>query len=250
MNIRSSSSESWYLTLSSASCSFSSAAALSFCTFAYPPVASTASRVSFRTCRASGPQPATTNAITIAARDIVVFIGYLQGFYWKFGSLVRVHNTYNRALSALARIFELLDEKPDVVDAPDATELPPAEGRVALEDVSFKYATGEMVLEDVSVVAEPGDTVALVGRSGAGKTSLVNLIPRFYDPIEGRILIDGTDLCTVTQESLRRNIAMVLQDTFLFNGTVKENVRCFSSAGAMGSSRSSSPSVCANRTAS
>lgn len=164
-----------------------------------------------------------TDAAT--AGDIVVFIAYLQGFYWRFGSLVRVHNLYNQALSALSRIFELLDEEPDVVDAPDAGELPPAEGRVELEHVSFRYATGEMVLEDVSVKAEPGDTVALVGRSGAGKTSLVNLIPRFYDPIEGRVLVDGVDVRTVTQESLRRNIAMVLQDTFLFNGTVSENVR-------------------------
>lgn len=164
-----------------------------------------------------------TDAAT--AGDIVVFIAYLQGFYWRFGSLVRVHNLYNQALSALSRIFELLDEKPDVVDAPDAVELPPAEGRVELEHVSFRYATGEMVLEEVSVTAAPGDTVALVGRSGAGKTSLVNLIPRFYDPIEGRVLVDRVDIRTVTQESLRRNIAMVLQDTFLFNGTVKENVR-------------------------
>ncbi len=164
-----------------------------------------------------------TDAAT--AGDIVVFIAYLQSFYWRFGSLVRVHNLYNQALSALSRIFELLDERPDVVDAPDAVELPPAEGRVELEHVSFRYATGEMVLEDVSVKADLGDTVALVGRSGAGKTSLVNLIPRFYDPIEGRVLVDGVDVRTVTQETLRRNIAMVLQDTFLFNGTVMENVR-------------------------
>ncbi len=156
---------------------------------------------------------------------IVTFIGYLQGFYWRFGSLIRVYNTYNRALASVARIFELLDEKPDVQDAEDAPDIGQVEGRVEVEDISFRYATGEMVLEDVSVVAEPGEIVALVGRSGAGKTSLINLIPRFYDPVAGTVRIDGTDVREVTQESLRQNIGMVLQETFLFNGTVRENVR-------------------------
>ncbi len=156
---------------------------------------------------------------------IVTFIGYLQGFYWRFGSLIQVYNLYNRALSSVARIFELLDEKPDVRDAEDATDIGQVEGRVEVDNVSFRYATGEMVLEDVSVVAEPGETVALVGRSGAGKTSLINLIPRFYDPVAGAVRVDGIDVRTVTQESLRRNIGMVLQETFLFNGSVRENVR-------------------------
>ncbi|MEN6402202.1 MAG: ATP-binding cassette domain-containing protein, partial [Armatimonadia bacterium] len=89
----------------------------------------------------------------------------------------------------------------------------------------FRYETGDIVLKDVTVHADPGETVALVGRSGAGKTSLINLIPRFYDPLEGRVLVDVTDVREVTQESLRQHMAMVLQETFLFNGTVKENVR-------------------------
>ncbi len=156
---------------------------------------------------------------------IVTFIGYLQGFYWRFGSLIRVYNIYNRALSSVARIFELLDEKPDVQDAEDATDIGQVEGRVEINGISFRYTTGEMVLEDVSVIAEPGETVALVGRSGAGKTSLINLIPRFYDPVAGTVHIDGTDVRSVTQESLRKNIGMVLQETFLFNGTVRDNVR-------------------------
>ncbi len=155
---------------------------------------------------------------------IVAFVGYLQQFYWRFGSLVRVYDLYNRAFAALGRIFLMLDEKPEVEDAPDAIELEAVEGYVELEHVSFKYTTGEMVLNDVSVEAKPGETVALVGRSGAGKTSLVNLIPRFYDPLEGRVLVDHRDVRGVTQQSLRSHIAMVLQETFLFSGTARNNI--------------------------
>lgn len=162
---------------------------------------------------------------TVTTGVIVAFVGYLQGFYWRFGGLIRVYDLYNRALAALGRIFQITDEVPEVQDRPEATELQTVRGRVALEHVTFRYQTGDIVLKDVSVQAEPGDTVALVGRSGAGKTSLVNLIPRFYDPLEGRVLIDDLDARDVTQASLRRHMALVLQETFLFNGTVNENVR-------------------------
>jgi subfamily B ATP-binding cassette protein MsbA len=155
---------------------------------------------------------------------IMAFIGYLQQFYWRFGGLIRVYDVYNRALAALSRIFEITSEVAEVQDQPDAEELTEIRGQVELEHVTFRYATGDIVLRDVSVRAEPGETVALVGRSGAGKTSLVNLIPRFYDPLEGTIRVDGHDLRTVTQKSLRTHIAMVLQETFLFNGSVRENV--------------------------
>jgi len=161
----------------------------------------------------------------VSIGTIMAFVGYLQGFYWRFGGLIRTYDVYNRALAALARIFQITDEKPEVEDKPDAMELGQVQGRVDLEHVTFRYETGDIVLKDVSVHAEPGETIALVGRSGAGKTSLVNLIPRLYDPLEGRVLIDGIDVKDVTQESLRRNMAMVLQETFLFNGTVNENVR-------------------------
>jgi len=167
----------------------------------------------------------------MAARDlatpgtIVAFVAYLQRFYHPVGSLVRVHNTFNRALASLARIFQVLDEEPTVQEKEDAVPLPRAQGQVELDHVSFRYATGEMVLRDVCVIAEPGETVAIVGRSGAGKTSIINLLPRFYDPLEGRALIDGIDLRDVTLDSLRSQIAMVLQDTFLFNDTVRENIR-------------------------
>lgn len=162
-------------------------------------------------------------AVTIGT--IMAFVGYLQQFYWRFGSLIRVYDLYNRALAALARIFQVLDEAPEVQDKPDAIALTEVRGQVDLEHITFRYQTGDIVLRDVSVSAQPGETVALVGRSGAGKTSLVNLIPRFYDPLEGIVRVDGRDVRDVTQASLRAHMAMVLQETFLFNGSVNENVR-------------------------
>jgi len=163
-------------------------------------------------------------AATVSAGTVVAFLTYMQQFYRPVGSLAQVQNTLNRCLASIARIFELLDEKPSVQDKPGAAELGRVEGQVDVEDVSFKYDTGEMVLQDVSVSAAPGETVAIVGRSGAGKTSLINLIARFYDPCEGRVLVDGVDVRDVTQRSLRRNIGMVLQETFLFNATARENI--------------------------
>jgi ABC-type multidrug transport system fused ATPase/permease subunit len=156
---------------------------------------------------------------------VVAFVAYLQRFYHPIGSLVRVHNTFNRALAALARIFQLMDEEPTISQKPEAVPLPRIEGRVEFDHVSFRYSTGEMILRDVSVVAEPGETVAIVGRSGAGKTSVVNLVPRLYDTLEGRVLIDGVDVRDVTLESLRSQIGIVLQETFLFNATINENIR-------------------------
>jgi len=156
--------------------------------------------------------------------DVPMLMGYLGQFYGPVGGLIRVYDIFNRALAALARLFQILDEKPEVQDAPDARELTDVRGAVDLENVSFRYKTGELVLKDLTVHADPGETVALVGRSGAGKTSLVNLIPRFYDPIQGRVLVDGVDVRTVTQASLRKHMAIVLQETFLFDGTVRENI--------------------------
>ncbi|MGI5816512.1 MAG: ABC transporter ATP-binding protein [Armatimonadota bacterium] len=156
---------------------------------------------------------------------IVAFLAYMQHFYNPIRSLVRVHNVFNRALASMARIFDLLDEEPDVDEKPDAEPLPRAAGRVEIDDVTFRYQTGEVVLENISVIAEPGETVAIVGRSGAGKTSLVNLIPRFYDTTEGRVLIDGIDVRDATLDSLRSQIGIVLQDTFLFNDSVRNNIR-------------------------
>ena len=160
----------------------------------------------------------------ITLGTVIAFVVYINMFYQPVANIARVTDTVQRALAAADRIFEVLDTEPDLTDAPDAIEIPPIRGAVTFENVHFKYATGEEVLRDISMHAEPGQIVALVGRSGAGKTSIVNLIPRFYDPSIGRVLVDGIDVRTVTQQSLRRQIGIVLQDTFLFNGTVRENI--------------------------
>jgi ABC-type multidrug transport system fused ATPase/permease subunit len=111
-----------------------------------------------------------------------------------------------------------------VRDLPEAAPMPRIKGHVVFRDVSFGYGDAGEVLSEVSIEARPGERIALVGRSGAGKTTIINLIPRFYDPTRGQILIDGMDIREVQQESLREQIAMVLQDTFLFNGTIRENI--------------------------
>lgn len=156
---------------------------------------------------------------------LVTFSIYLGMLYEPVRNLAQINDTIQRSLAAAERIFEIVDEEAEITDAPDAIEMPPMQGRVEFENVSFRYSDGEEVLKDICITAEPGQIVALVGRSGAGKTSIVNLIPRFYDATAGRVLVDGLDVKRVKQDSLRRQIAMVLQDTFLFNGTVRENIR-------------------------
>lgn len=140
-------------------------------------------------------------------------------------NLAQINDTIQRSLAAAERIFEIIDEEPAIEDAQDAIEMPRINGQVEFDHVDFSYGGEDEVLTDICIKANPGQIVALVGRSGAGKTSIVNLIPRFYDPRSGRILIDGIDIRTVKQRSLRQQVAMVLQDTFLFNGTIRENIR-------------------------
>jgi len=155
---------------------------------------------------------------------LVAFLSYLQSLYGPIRSLVEIDNVFQQAIAAGERIFELLDEEPEITDAPHAVELGPIEGEVAFEDVHFWYPTGDEVLHDVGFTMAPGEVVALVGRSGAGKTSIANLVCRFYDPTHGRILVDGRDLREVKLDTLRSQIAVVLQDTFLFNTTVRDNL--------------------------
>jgi ATP-binding cassette subfamily B protein len=129
------------------------------------------------------------------------------------------------AIAGAERIFGLLDTAPDLVDKPDAREMPPIQGRVELEHVDAEYKPGEKVLCDVNIVAEPGQTVAIVGPTGAGKTTIANLIPRFYDVKSGAVKIDGIDVRDVTAASLRKQIGIVLQDSFLFSDTIMANIR-------------------------
>jgi subfamily B ATP-binding cassette protein MsbA len=156
---------------------------------------------------------------------LVAFLSYIISFYEPLRRLTEVDNTFQQAIAAGERIFELLDTKSEIQDVPGATVFDGIEGEVVFEHVHFRYGEGDRVLEDVSFHVAPGEMVALVGPSGAGKTSIANLLCRFYDPENGRVLVDGHDLREVQVQSLRKHIAVVLQDTFLFNTTVRENLR-------------------------
>jgi ABC-type multidrug transport system fused ATPase/permease subunit len=155
---------------------------------------------------------------------LVAFLSYIVSFYEPLQRLTEVDNVFQQAVAAGERIFELLDEEPEIQDAPDAVVLGAIEGDVVFDDVHFRYGDGDEVLHDVEFHMAPGEIVALVGPSGAGKTSIANLLCRFYDPIHGQVLVDGHDLRRVQVRSLRRRVAVVLQDTFLFNTTVRENL--------------------------
>jgi len=155
---------------------------------------------------------------------MVAFLSYITSFYQPINRLTEVDNVFQEAIAAGDRIFELLDETSDIRDSLDAVDLPLVQGEVKFEAVTFRYGSGDEVLREVSFEMQPGEMVALVGPSGAGKTSIANLLSRFYDPIQGRITLDGHDLRGITLPSLRSHIAVVLQDTFLFNTTVRDNL--------------------------
>ncbi|MFZ2359585.1 MAG: ABC transporter ATP-binding protein [Anaerolineae bacterium] len=150
---------------------------------------------------------------------------YLIFIFFPLAQLGFIISQMSQASASAGRIFEILDAKSDVEDKPNAETLPPVQGRVAFDNVTFRYfGGGDPVLSEVSFEAEPGQTVALLGATGSGKTTIINLIPRFYDPSEGRVLIDGHDLRDVTLESLRSQIGIVLQETTLFSGTIRDNI--------------------------
>ncbi|MEA3377958.1 MAG: ABC transporter ATP-binding protein [Chloroflexota bacterium] len=156
---------------------------------------------------------------------LVAFLSYVVSFYEPVRRLTEVDNTFQQAIAAGERIFELLDTGSEIQNVPDAMPLDEVEGHVAFDHVHFRYGDGDKVLEDVTFEIAPGRMVALVGPSGAGKTSIANLLCRFYDPDSGRVLVDGHDIRQVDVQSLRQHIAVVPQDTFLFNTSVCENLR-------------------------
>jgi subfamily B ATP-binding cassette protein MsbA len=155
---------------------------------------------------------------------LVAFLSYTTSFYEPIKRLTEVDNIFQEAIAAGERFFEILDETTEVKDAPDAIDLPAIQGKMVFDEVTFRYGTGDNVLHDIAFEMAPGEMVALVGPSGAGKTSIANLICRFYDPNQGKIMIDGHDLRRIKLSSLRQQVAVVLQDSFLFNSSVVENI--------------------------
>jgi ABC-type multidrug transport system fused ATPase/permease subunit len=155
---------------------------------------------------------------------LVAFLGYLSNFFDPVQQLSQLYNTFLSAVAALDKITDLLDEEPEVLDAERAVDLDEAAGHVAFEDVRFAYGRGPEVLHGLDLDVPAGTTVALVGHTGAGKSTIAKLLARFYDPTEGRITIDDVDLRTVSQASLRRQLGIVPQEGFLFAGTVAENI--------------------------
>jgi ATP-binding cassette subfamily B protein len=156
------------------------------------------------------------------------FVFYLNLFFDPIQQLSQLYTTYQAGMAALDKVFDLLDEEPDVVERPDAVALDRIRGELRFDGVSFRYgsddAEGAWALRDVELVIPPGQTVALVGSTGAGKSTMAKLVARFYDPTEGRVLVDGHDLRDVTELSLRSQLGIVPQEGFLFSGTVEENI--------------------------
>lgn len=164
-----------------------------------------------------------TGALSLGAwQEFSIYLMYLFFPIMMFGMIV---TQMGQAGASAERIFEILDAKSDIVDKPGADKLPEVKGNVRFENVTFRYfGGGEPVLSNVSFEGKPGETIALLGATGSGKTTIINLLPRFYDPSEGRITIDGYDLRDVTLDSLRSQIGIVLQETTLFSGTIRENI--------------------------
>ncbi|MCL2245324.1 MAG: ABC transporter ATP-binding protein/permease [Treponema sp.] len=160
----------------------------------------------------------------LSVADIVGFMLYLALFYGPITGVAQLLESAQQALAGAERVIEILDAPRSVKDNPGASSIGKAQGHISFENVSFSYIEGVTILDDVSFNVKPGQMIALVGATGVGKTTLSQLISRFYDPTAGKICLDGNDLRGITLESLRRNISIVLQDTFLFNGTIEENI--------------------------
>jgi len=162
---------------------------------------------------------------TLEIGVLVAFIGYLNSFFDPLQQLSQLYNTFQASMAAVRKIYTVLDTEPDMLDAPDAVDLPDVRGEVELRDVTFGYDPERPVLHDVDLMIPAGKTVALVGATGAGKSTVIKLLARFYDPTEGAVLVDGHDLRQVTASSLREQLAVVPQEAFLFSGSVLDNIR-------------------------
>lgn len=156
---------------------------------------------------------------------LVAFLAYVTRFFQPIQDMSQLYTTMQQAMAGGERVLGLLDTEPDVADPADGREMPPIRGQIELRDVSFRYLDNTPVLRTVNLTIEPGQTVALVGPTGAGKTTVANLVGRFYDVSDGQLLIDGIDVRQVTQASLRRQMGLVPQDPFLFSGTIRDNIR-------------------------
>ena len=157
--------------------------------------------------------------------DLITFTLYVSAFVSPLRKLVMFMEQYTQGSAGFARFLEIMRTEPEIRDAPDAVELKDVKGDIAYENVSFRYKDGPDVLKDIDLTIRSGESFALVGPSGGGKTTLCHLLPRFYDVTEGRVTVDGLDVRSVTQDSLRRAIGIIQQDVFMFAGTVRENIR-------------------------
>jgi ATP-binding cassette subfamily B multidrug efflux pump len=187
------------------------------------PVMNFVSNLGLAIVAGAGGLMAVAGWVTVGA--IASFIAYARQFGRPLNDIANLYNVIQAAVAGAERVFETIDEPPELPDAPDAQPLTQIRGDVVFEDVSFSYEEEVPVLKHVSLHAEPGQVVALVGPTGAGKTTIVNLLTRFYDIDAGRICIDGCDIRQVSRDDLRRQLGIVLQDTFLFAGTVMESIR-------------------------
>ena len=163
-----------------------------------------------------------TGAITVGV--VFSFLLYMKNFARPISEIANLFNTIQSALAGAERVFQVMDEEPEQ-DAPEAKDVTDIEGNIEIQDVTFSYIPGKPVLKHATITAKKGEQVAIVGPTGAGKTTIISLLTRFYDKDSGQILIDGKPIESITRNSLRRTVGMVLQDTYLFSESVRENIR-------------------------
>ncbi|MEE8323782.1 MAG: ABC transporter ATP-binding protein [Candidatus Bathyarchaeia archaeon] len=161
---------------------------------------------------------------TISLGDLLLFTRMMMRLMQPLRFISMLTSMYTSAMAGAERVFGMMDQEPDVKDRPDAIQLPPLKGEVLFENVSFEYIKGKLVLENINLTVQPGETIAILGATGSGKSTMIYLLPRFYDVTSGRVLIDGYDVREVALKSLRKQIGISLQEVFLFSTTIKENI--------------------------